>query len=324
MSEIAFAPIQQIDLKKIDLNDNLYQITIPKNFDALCQSIQQMGMMHQPVLQAKNLTYRVISGFQRILASQKIGMEMISGRVVESDVSAYDCARWAVADNTSQRSLTPLEQSRALALIEKTLPKTVTIHEVACQMGLPVTSKAIHQIRTLCHMAPYIQKGIAKEYIAIPIAHALTNFSDTDAFSFAKLFEQLNVGINIQRELLTTCDEISKRDHKSVTDIIESETVKSIIVRYADDRKQRIHYIREHFKTIRYPTYTTIKRKVDSNIKHLKLDKPTRLTPPPYFESDIWQLQIDFKSIKDLNNSLTNILSKTDSINKIIEQDIRL
>jgi len=324
MSEIAFAPVEQIDLKKIDLNDKMYQISMQKNFALLCQSIKQMGVMNPPVLQAKKATYRVISGFQRILACQEIGMEMISGRVLGSNDSAHDCAKWAVADNACQRSLTPLEQSRALTLIENTLPKNLSIHEVAFQMGLPATSKAIHQIRPLCHMAQYIQKGIAKEYIAIPIAHALTHFSDMDAFSFATLFQQLNVGVNIQREILTTCDEISKRDNKSVTDIIESEPVMSILVRYADDRKQRIHHMREHFRTIRYPNYTAIQRKVESNIKHLKLDKPTRLTPPPYFESDIWQLQIEFKNIKDLNDSLANVLSKTDAINKIIEQDILL
>jgi len=322
MFEIASIPILQIDIQKIDLKDKLYQISIQKNFRLLCQSIQQMGVMHPPVLQDKGAKYRVISGFQRILACKEIGMEMVSGRVVPSDISEHECARWAVADNASQRSLAPLEQSRSLTLIEKTLPKHMTIHAMAQQLGLPTTTRAIHQIRPLCHMAHYIQKGIANEYIAIPIAHILTQLSENDALSFSQLFEQLSAGINIQRELLTRCDEIAKRDKQSVTDILESEPVKSILDRYADDRRQRIHYIREHLKTRRYPNYTAMEQKVKSNIKDLKLNQQTRLEHPQYFESDTWHLQINFKNIRELKHSLADVLSRTDAINQIIEQDI--
>jgi len=324
MFEIASIPFQKIDIQKINLIDERYQISIQKNFSILCQSIQQMGLMNSPVIQEIDSKYRVISGFGRILAAKEIGMQWISCHVVSSEVSDYDCARWAIAENISQRCLMPLEQSRALHLIEKFLPKNATILEIAQQMGLPSTQNAIRQIRPLCHMPHYIQRGIANEYIAIPIAHALTHFSENDACCFAKLLEKIHAGVNIQREILTTCDEIAKRDRISVSDLLDSQSVHAIMSKYADDRKQRICYLRQYFKRLRYPTYTAVKNKVDSDIKGLKLNDQTQLITPPFFESEIWQIQINFRNINELKQSFADVLSKTDAINKIIEQDIQI
>jgi len=324
MFDISLIPIQQIDLYQIDLNDTWYQISIPKNFRSLCQSIKEMGVMHPPVLQAKESRYRVVSGFQRILACQEIGMQQVSGRVVKSNLSPYDCARWAVTDNVFQRNLTTLEQSRALTLLENSLPDNISIQDVALQMGLPTSKRAMNQIRPLCHMSLFIQEGIAKEYIAIPIAHVLAQFSENDKQSFSKLFAAINVGLNIQRELLTTCDEIAKRDNKSLTEIITSEKVISIMREYADDRKQCVHYLREYLRTIRYPNYSKIKHQVETSIKHLKLNHQIRLLPPSHFENDSWNLQISFKNTNHLNDCLQDVLSRLDAINKIMEQDIQL
>jgi ParB family chromosome partitioning protein len=324
MFEIDSCPIKQIDLQKIDIKDTLYQISIQNNFSLLCQSIQQMGVMHPPVLQEKALKFRIISGFQRVLACKEIGMKKISSCVVSSDILDHDCARWAVADNAAQRRLSPLEQSRALTLLEKTLPENLTIDEIAKQMGLPATTKAIQLIYPLCHMASHIQKGIASEYIAIPIAHALTRFSEKDALCFTQFLEELRAGVNIQRELLTTCDEIAKRDNKTITDILGSETTRTIMAQYEDDRKQRIYYIREYLKALRYPNYSAMKNKVESRMNQLKLNNRTQLVPPPYFESDIWHLHIKFKNIKEMNDLVSDILSKANAINTIIKQDIYL
>jgi ParB family chromosome partitioning protein len=324
MFEIASTPILKIDIQQIDLEDERYRISIQKNFSLLCQSIQLMGVMTPPVIQEKASKYLVISGFQRIYACKVIGMELIPCHVVSSDFSEHDCARWAIAENASQRSLIPLEQSRALRLIETIFPEKATVLAVAQQMGLPSTQKAMHQIRPLCHMPQHIQDGIANAYIAIPIAHALRHFSENDIRCVANLFKQLNAGVNIQRELLSTCDEIAKRDNKSVADILNSDSVNSIMSKYADDRKQRIYYLRQYLKRLRYPTYTSVKSKVESSMKRLKLNAQTQLVPPPFFESDIWQIQINFINIKELKHSLANVLSRTDAINTIISQDIQI
>jgi len=324
MFDITTIPIQQIELQHIDFEDKLYQISEQKNCRLLCQSIQNIGMMHPPLFQAMDSKYRVVSGFMRIFACQEIGMKTIPGRVVQSDISDYDCAKWAVTDNIIQRSLSPLEQSRALTLIEKTMPETMSLQTLTLQLGLPSTSKAIQHIKPLCHMPKFIQMGIAKEYIAIPIARELVHLSENDALSIVKIFKQLNPGLNIQRELLLTCDEISKRDNKSVKDLLGSDAVMTILTDFSDDRKQCIHQIREHFKRLRYPNFTKIKDRVASGIKHLKLNKQTKLIPPLFFESNTWNLQIIFKNSSELEHCLSDLLSRTKAINTIIEQDTQL
>jgi len=322
MFDIAAMSLEQVELQTIDLTDSFFQISLPKDLTLLCQSIEKIGVMHPPVLQKHSVTtasYRVISGFQRVFACQEIGLSKIPVHVMGSDVSLLDCAKWAIADNRSQRTLSPLEQSKALALIENTMPPNLSIGDIAQSLGLPSTKKAMDKIRPLCHMPDFIQQGIVHEYIALPIAHSIAQLPETDARSYTQLFKQLKAGVNVQREILSTCDEIARRDHKQVPEILAP--VQSILTQFADDRQQRIQSTRLFFKAQRFPNLTDMEQRVTAQIMKLNFKSQIQLIPPPYFENKSWRVEINFKDIDELSQSLANVLSRTDAINHLIKQD---
>ena len=322
MSDIstAFASIQKVALKNIDLSDKKYQISVPKAFSELCKSIEMLGLMHPPLVQkitSCNFSYRVVSGFQRIRACQHLKIECIPCHVISADISAFDCAKRAIADNNCQRPLNILEQSRSLALIKKYLPESASFQSVAKDLGLPASQKAINRISPLCDMLANIQEGIENEYISLPIAHSLSKLPSQDAKTFANLFAQLRPGLNYQREIFTYSYEISKRDQITVTEILESQAVQQILSSDGD-RKYKINTIRNHLKCLRFPQYSNMEKKVLQQINNLKLPFQTKLSPPAYFEGNTYLLQMTFKNAAELQQSLADVLSKTNAIEDIL------
>jgi hypothetical protein len=313
-----YIPIQPIDLKTIDGSDKYYQISVSNECIDLCKSIKNIGLIHPPTIQkipAKNV-YRIISGFQRIQACIQLKMKLIPCYVFSESSSSFACAKRAIADNC-HKPMNVLEQSKCLALIEKTLPHHLSINDAAEQIDFPVSTKAMKRIRPLCDMFPCIQKGIANNYIALPVAHKLTTFAEKDALEFTRLFEQLHPGLNIQREILTYCDEISKRDHISIAEIVNDVQVQKIL---SDDidRKQKIHFIRMLLKSKRYPRFSDMEKKVVQQIEQLQLKKTIKLLPPQYFESNYYELHIGFTHTDELKESLKDMLTKTDAIETIL------
>ena len=311
-------PIKNIDLKTIDCSDSYYQLSVSNGFSDLCLSIEQIGLIHPPAIQKQpnQDTYRIINGFQRIQACQQLEMMRIPCYELPENVSSFTCAKRAVADNC-HRTLNVLEQSRGLSLIEKTLPEHMSLQEVAGQLGLPVSQKAMRLIRPLCDMFHCIQAGISNDYIALPVAHKLAALSETDAQLITRMFEQLKPGLNIQREILTYCDEISKRDQLSFDDVLNHKQIRKIMSDDVD-RKQKIHWVRMYLKSVRYPSFVEMETRVMKQIERLQLKTDIKLIPPPYFENNRYELHIGFNNKNALHQSLNDILSKMDTIDTIL------
>jgi len=316
---------QKVDLNVINLTDKRFQISFHDPLDDLSQSIKYVGLMNPPIVQAQMLpekSYVVVSGFRRILACKEIGMSNIPCRVLSFEAPEFYCAARAIADNTFHRELSPLEQSRALLLLEKTIPNGMSFSSAAKMLGLPASSKAIKLIQPLCHMPECIQAGVAQAYIAIPIAHQLSQLPEIHA-SICELFARLRPGLNIQREILTFGIEIARSNQQSLSDIFNEKQLKDIISQH-EDRKQGIQAVRSYLKALRYPHFSTVEKRVKTHIYDLKLKPNARLEPPLYFENNNWLLAISFKHVNELNDSLADVLSKTSAIGQIIEQDIKI
>jgi len=322
MSDIslAYESIQRVALKNIDHSDREYKISVQKNFSELCKSIEMLGLIHPPTVQkieSNNSSYRVVSGFQRISACQHLNIKSIPCHVLSKDLSSFDCAKRAIADNTCQRPLSILEQSRSIALIKKKLPLKASFKTEAKNLGLPTSKKAMKQISPLCFMIQSIQDGIENDYIALPVAHSLSQLSDKDANTLSNLFFQLRPGLNFQREILTYCFEISKRDKITINEILKNKDL-DLILSYDWDRKQKILAIRNYLKCIRYPEYTNMEKKVEEQIRKLKFSTLIKLSPPKYFEGNSYLLQVTFENTAELQHSLADVLSKTNAIEDIL------
>ncbi|HMA84510.1 MAG TPA: ParB/Srx family N-terminal domain-containing protein, partial [Desulfosalsimonadaceae bacterium] len=72
-----------VRLDRIDQTDETYKISTSPSDPQLAASIQAIGFINPPILSpAKASAYRIVSGFRRIAAGERLGWTEICSRVI--------------------------------------------------------------------------------------------------------------------------------------------------------------------------------------------------------------------------------------------------
>ena len=220
---------QSVLPERIYLEDKTFQVTTEAAIETLAAAIARLGVMHPPVLMAVDAGYRVVSGFRRIAACKSLGYAEISARLLSPDTDKLTCVQLAVAENSLQRPLNLIEQSRALVLLSGVYPDPDDLRRAAGVLGLPDSFSAIQKLRQLSSLAPEIQEGVLLNVLSMAMALDLGQMEKSCGVGLSTLFGYLKLGLNKQREILTMIQEIAFREHLTVKDILNSPELQQIM-----------------------------------------------------------------------------------------------
>jgi hypothetical protein len=145
---------------------------------------------------------------------------------------------------------------------------------------------------------------------------------ETDlAIAFVRLFEQLKIGLNKQREILTMVKEIARRDGLSSQAVMAEKRFVEIMTHRDLDRGQKSRQLRAYLRRRRYPRIAEAEKKFQFHHKNLNLGNDIKLIPPKEFEANLYGLNLTFtnlEQLKTLQTRLTRIIQQPD-FKKIIE-----
>ena len=313
---------QSITLARINTQDDTFRITTREDIDELARSIQHDGLITPPLLIEKNSTLVIVSGFRRIAACQKLKCKEVTARVLESTTSVLDCLRLAIADNALQRPLNLIETSRCLHKLSLCIDNRGPLAKTAASFGLPSNPSAVGKIRSLCLLPLPIQNSILNETISLATAKELETLEPESALSFTRLFDQLKIGLNKQKEIITFVKEIAARDGLTTREIIESRHFKEIIDDQNIDRGQIIHNLRSYLRQCRYPRLAEAENNFEMYRKDLKLGDNLKLVPPREFEASTYGLNLTFKNLAELKalQEKINKLIQNPALRKILDR----
>lgn len=289
-----------IELASIDLEDFSYKITTSTEIKDLVDSIRKTGLINPPILKKKGSKFIIISGFRRIFALKEIGFSHIESRIIDSGEKSLRCIELAVADNASQRQLNPIEQSRALNCLSDILEDELNLKKEAYSLGLPWNVHFINRIKKLSFLPEFIQQCILNDTITMTIALELNDLGADVGTRLAKLFNDLKLSLNKQKEIITLAKEISLRESISFSDVIESNIIIDVLTDSDLDRIQKTGKIRSYLKERRFPSITKANKEVKESIKKLNLKGGIKMTPPRNFEGNIFNLSFAFKNLNEL------------------------
>lgn len=291
--------IHTVSLDRIDTSDRTFKITTTIDKSDLTPSIRCVGILQPPVLIEKEKAWCVVCGFRRISASEAMNLKEIPAFVVNAR-SLEECARMAISDNACQRSLNVVEQARAYALIRRVVNRTEAWVEIAAASGLPVSQAAIERILPVADMPETLQAGLLSGSIALPVALQINRLSDTDALALGNLFAKISAGLNVQRELLETILDISKRDRSTVAELIVNEKIDAILNDSETPIPQQVQKLRMLLKKMRYPSLSQAEKSFEDTLKSLKLNSRLQLQPPRFFEGKTYRANLSFDSCEQL------------------------
>lgn len=296
---------QVVWLSSIDFMDDTYHVTTETRIDDLSESIKFAGVINLPLLKKKGPKYTIVSGFRRISALRQLGRSRIKSRILEPGTEKLACVKFAITDNSFQRTLNLVESSRALCLLSPFYKNDDSLTRAATALGLPGSPSWVDKIKNVCHLPLQLQKAIISGNISLPMAMELGAMPPDEALAVVKLFDSLNLSLNKQREILTFIKEISLRETLSIPDLLEDKRIKEILNDKDLDRVQKTRMIRLNLKKRRFPVIVKIEQEFEANRKRLNLVPGLKLIPPKNFESTEFMIAMSFTSLSDLKNLQT-------------------
>ena len=307
------ARFQSITPARINLHDDTFRITTRTDINDLLASIQYDGLITPPLLIKKNSTFIIVSGFRRIAACLKLDWKEITARVLKPDTAALDCLRLAIAENALQRSLNLIETSRCLHKLSLFITDRRHLAESASSLGLPDTPSIIDKIKSVGLLPQPIQRSILDDTISLAMAKELESLEADCAIAFTRLFEQLKIGLNKQKEIVTFIKEIARREGLSAQEVMEDKHFIEIMTHQDLDRGQKSRKLRAYLRQRRYPRLAKTEKKFEIHLKKLNLDNDIKLIPAKEFEDTTYGLNLTFTNLEHLKTLQTRLA-------KIIQQ----
>ncbi|PIE67678.1 MAG: hypothetical protein CSA23_02570 [Deltaproteobacteria bacterium] len=293
--------LSTVSLDRIQTDNHTFRITTSVDKPDLSGSIAAVGLLQPPVLLPVDGGFITVCGFRRIAACLENHQTRITARLLPDASSWAACADIAIIDNTSQRPLNIVEQSRAITLIGR----YAAMHpgeasRLADLSGLPTGKRAKNRIAPVASMPSSLQHAILEGSVALPVALRIDRLPADDATSICDFFRLINTGLNVQRELLELICDISQREDTQICQLIQTAEVTAILKDTDAPMPQRVHGLRQLFKNWRFPELSTAEARFHKRLKSLKLAPNVQLLPPPFFEGTNFRLTLTVNSKRQL------------------------
>jgi len=302
----------QVPLSLIDSKDQTFRITTETGIDDILDSIKNVGLINPPILIKKKSKYTIICGFRRIAACRMLGLLNIEAKIPVSNANELDCLKFAITDNSFQRPLNLIEQSKSLFMLSGFFKDITSLADAASSLGLPYNPSLIKKIINIYYLPSPIQNCVLSNIISLSMAVELGAFERDAGITFARIFNDLKLGLNKQRELITLINEISLRENIPVMKVIQESNFQEILNSEELDRTKKTERLRFYLKKRRYPSIAQAEQDFVSLIKELKLKKGMKLIPPKNFEGNTFIIKLHF-------NNLKNLQDHSDALKKIIQ-----
>lgn len=318
-----------VSLHSIDITDDTFRITTQPVTAELTASIRTLGLVRPPLLLQQNPDKPeetiVVSGFRRIEACRRLGAAGIPAIVLNFDSDPHTpvppekrrrvTAVSAVCENALERPLNPLEQARAIRLIESVTGDEADFQQLTTALGLPSAPPVRQKLDLLTALPPSVQTGVAEGIIPLALIPEYAKIPLEDAERLATFFQRYPAGLNKQREILQTFREIARREDIAVSAVL-SEALNHLPPSCrGPDGNRVLHALRTGLRKRRYPSLTAAEDRF-SEIRHrLALPPGVRLDPPPRFEGEVYTLAIRFRNPDELarmRDAVSALLSCSD------------
>jgi ParB family chromosome partitioning protein len=298
---------QAIPQTDIDTEDLTFRITTRGGIEDLLGSIQKTGLIQPPVLIENPAGYTIVCGFRRIAACRKLGWTRITARILEKSIDRFKTAQISIADNALQRSLNLVETSRALNLLDDFGPDNQQRREAAEALGLPVSESLSFAVKEICRLPLPVQEGILTDTINLSMALELGGLEPLLAEALVRLFDQLKVGLNKQRELLLLLKEIAEREQITIPQLISEKPLQEVLKTVEMDRAVKRQKVRSYLRQRRFPAITKAETEYRKWVKQLKLGNNINLIAPKDFEGNTFGMTLRFNNRQDLSELIKKI-----------------
>jgi ParB family chromosome partitioning protein len=314
---------QKVAASSINFEDKMFIISTAANSDLMQKSIESIGLLNPPYLyfDSTKQYYQIVCGYRRIQACVACGWQEFTACVIAPGVTGSELLLLGLYDNLAHRVLNPIEQALAAAKLLSYFSEDTVIRQYLPLMGLHPTIKTLENLRRLAVLEPAMQDAVVNGTIHETVAIKLADIESKDRNVFMNLLSHVHLSASKQEEILAHCNDIGLRDGVSYREILNDPAIRQILEQENLPRSQKGDQIRSRLRKMRFPRLSQREEKYLQQSKKLHLPSGVQLLPPPFFEGQIFRLQIEFDGREALADKAAYVMElvKNNNFNDLLE-----
>lgn len=321
-------------LHRINLSDRTFDTGYKKDCSSLEVSISRFGIISPVILlDLFENQYRIITGFSRIRAAQKLMLLDIPAIILSSyDRSEKEYFMINLEHNYPYRKYNPVEKG---IILHKASMKFKFNDDEIIEQIFPLIdlSNGQFDLKRYIEIDSYkenLKDLLASGTITLETAGILNDLKSEDTETILNIFESFKPSASNQRVILETIDDIIKRDKCSIIELLDAIDLKSILDNKRMTSSQKCFKFMEKLKMRKFPIYCKAENRFKDLKKQLDLPSKVSIEHSPYFESPGIELKMKIsnqRESKKILDKLSEILFKQEfsdlfTINDLLMGDV--
>jgi len=308
-------PIQKIPLDRIDLSDETFSVNFMPDLQRLRSSIQAVGLIQPVLLVERPKGCQVVCGFRRIAVLRELENEAIEAMVLEEGkVDRLNLFTIALHENMTTRGLNFVEKAIALDKLihEFHVDRKEVVKTFLPLLLLETHEKILSTFLSLARMEDAVKGFVVEEEVSRSNIRILSTFTPEDRVALLALFSSLKLGENRLREVLTLLDEIARRDHLAVKEVLRRPEVQALLSQDGLTSSQRVERLKRVLLQLRYPRRRQLEERFEQKKRELNLPQTISLSPPSNFEGKKLRISFEFETVEEYRSVLLTLSKLAD------------
>ncbi|MFQ6109523.1 MAG: ParB/RepB/Spo0J family partition protein [Candidatus Aminicenantales bacterium] len=296
---------EQIPLDRIDLKDERFRISFYFSTEKLLRSIQQIGLIHPPLVTRRDSRLILVSGWKRVLACQSIPLPSIPVRKVESsdDLETFLLAFY---ENWATREFTLLEKAEILRKLERLGEEEGRIiRNYLPLLDIPQTVYYLELYLKISRLESQTKAFIHEKKMPPPNVEWLVRFKRRERELLLPLLRPL--GQNKQKEVLEDLWHVSLREGIPAERILKSEQVMTILESERLSPLQKSDRLRQVLRRRRYPQLTSWEKAFQNSLEKAGWPEEISIEHAPFFEEEEMTVRFRFRDEEEFRSCVQRL-----------------
>lgn len=305
-------PAVLIQLDNLNLNPGRFCMSFGFDIGPLACSIKKAGLINRPIVTIReNGNVEIVTGYRRILALKKLGVKsVICLDISGSDKTDLDLLLINIHDNRFARNLNIVEKSMALNRAVRFRTGENEYDQELLSL-LEIHRKELLIIKRIESLPDTVKSLLADNSVSFKAFEVLSDTCDEESVNACiKAISKLKLNYNQQLHLIEYTSDLSSITRRSFTDVLSDMTLQDIINDPGKNIPQKAKEFINTLREQRFPDLSGYEKIFNRKVGALQLPGNIKISHPQYFESEGFQLQINFKSGNELKNDLKYLISK--------------
>ena len=299
--------LSPVYIEDLDWQDQRFAIHSYVRNTFLRDSLERHGVLGPPwLLQTSQGPPVIVDGFKRLKWLKDGGTNRVECVLFEAVGDPRDLMLQRLEAKICGALLNLAEKAQIVARLAELLPEQRVLQDYFPALGLAARPRAMEHWSRVAAAEKLLLSALAHERLCERVALELIDWPLDERDGLIALLCELRCSASIQLEILERASEIALIQGRTRTALLASSEVQDIVQDPDRNHRQRTQNLRDLLQRWRYPRLWARQERFRRGLGECGLPPAMRVQPPPAFEGNSWQLQIQFSSPEELSQLLTS------------------